>query len=297
MNGFMGNVILGIEIFLCFLLLFWWISSTSLIHNTLLRARKALARKSTLTEKMDMLLLHSGLYRKIPLLTTENWILLQIVFVGAVILVLSLFGLSVWVGLIAILLFVIIQYVIVSILIAANYRAVDEDLLKFLDFLGNYSVTSGEITSILYQVSEYMDEPLKSVLEECCYEAQTLGDPGGALLGMIGKIPHPKFGEVVRNIEVTMRYSADFSILVNQSRRAVRENMRMRQERKSLAREAWINMIILGVMAVVIFMAVESLTGIAIENVLFYSWIGRACLIAIGVIMLLFYRQVRAIDR
>lgn len=297
MSGFMGKSILGIELLGCFLLLFWWINTTSLIHNTFLRAKKSLSRKSTLTEKVDALLLHSGLYRKIPLLTTENWILGQVVFIGAVILILSLFGLSIWIGVIAIFSFVIMQYVVVSILIAANYRAVEEDLLKFLDFLGNYSVTSGEITSILYQVSEYMNEPLRSVLEECCYEAQTLGDPGGALLGMIGKIPHPKFGEVVRNIEVTMRYSADFTILVNQSRRAVRENMRMRQERKSLAREAWINMIILGVMAVVIFMAVESLTGIEIETVLFYSWIGRSCLIAIGVIMLLFYRQVRAIDR
>lgn len=297
MSGFMGKAVLGIELLLCFYVLFWWINATSLIHHTLLRAKKALSRKSTLTEKMDMLLLHSGLNRKIPLLTTENWILLQIIFVGAVILIISLFGLSMMCGVLAVLLFGILQYVVVSILIAANYRAVDEDLLKFLDFLGNYSVTSGEITSILYQVSEYMDEPLRSVLEECCYEAQTLGDPGSALLSMIEKIPHPKFGEVVRNIEVTMRYSANFTILVNQSRRAVRENMKMRQERKSLAREAWINMIILGVMAVVIFMAVESLTGIAIENVLFHSWIGRSCLIAIGVIMLLFYRQVRAIDR
>jgi hypothetical protein len=56
-------------------------------------------------------------------------------------------------------------------------------------------------------------------------------------------------------------------------------------------------MIILGIMAAVIFVSVEKLTGSDMKVVLFQTGIGRACLIAVGVIMLLFYRQVRVIDR
>lgn len=292
-----GKVILGLELLAAFLGLFWWIRKTSLIHNLWLRARRTLTKKTTLTEKLDSILMYSGLNRRIPFLTTENWILLQLVYAGAVFLIVSIGKLSWWIGGTAIAGFLALQYGVVTMLMAANLKSVEDNLLKFLDFLGNYSITSGEITSILHQISHYLDEPLRSVLEECYYEALTLGDTSAALMSMTRKIQHPKFGEIIRNVEVTMRYSADFTILVNQSRRSVREHMRMRQERKSLAREVWINMMILGAMTVVIFKTVEGLIDVSVGTVLFSTWVGRGCLTGIGFILLLFYRQVRAIDR
>ena len=291
------KILLGLELMAAFTGLFWWVRKTSLIENAFLRAQRTLSKKTSLTRKLDAMLLYSGLNRYIPIFNTENWILLQLIFSGAVILIISTFKIALWKGVLVISVFAAAQYILVSILIGGNYKRVDDDLLKFLDFLGNYSITSGEITSILYQISGYLEEPLRGALEECYYEAQTFGDTSAALLSMTKKIQHPKFAEVVRNIEVTMRYSADFTILVNQSRRSVREHMRMRQERKSLAKEAWVNMMILGAMTVVIFMTVESLVGVSVEEVLMGTWIGRGCLMGIGVILLLFYRQVRAIDR
>ena len=253
-------------------------------------------KKTSLTRKLEAMLLYSGLKVKLPFLTPENWILLQLLFAAIVILVSGIVGISLWTSGLIIVLFILFQYIGVNALMAANYKVVDENLLKFLDFLGNYSITSGEVTSILYQISGYLDEPLRSVLEECYFEAQTLGDTNAALLGMVKKIQHQKFGEVIRNIEITMRYSADFTILVSQSRRSVREYMRMRQERKSLAKEAWINMMILGAMTLVIFMTVENLVGVSMKTVLFGTWVGRGSLLGIGAILLLFYRQVRRID-
>jgi len=292
-----GRVILGLELLAAFTGLFWWVKKTSLIHNVYLSAQRTLAKKTTMTRKLDAMLLYSGLNVRLPFLTTENWILIQLLVAGGVVIVIGLCRIAFWIGILIIMLFIVLQYVLVSALIAKNDKAVDENLLKFLDFLGNYSITSGEITSVLYQISGYLDEPLRSALENCYFEAQTLGDTNAALLGMTQKIRHPKFGEVIRNIEVTMRYSADFTILVSQSRRSVREHMRMRQERKSLAKEAWVNMMILGAMTMVIFMTVENLVDVSIETVLFETWIGRGCIMGIGVILLLFYRQVRAIDR
>lgn len=291
------KILLMAELLAAFLGFFWWIRKKSLIHNIVLRAQRALEGQTTLLAKLDGLLMYSGLNRKLPFLTPENWILLQLIIAAAACLTVTILQTSGWVALVMVLLSGILQYIAVSVLMAKNYNATDENLLKFLDFLGNYSITSGEISSILYQVSPYLEEPLRSVLEECFYEAQTLGDTGTALLGMTKKIQHPKFGEIIRNIEISLRYSADFTILVNQSRRAVREHMRMRQERKSLAREAWVNMLILGAMAAVIFKTVESLINVSMKEVLLYSWVGRGALAGIGLILLLFYRQVRAIDR
>ena len=166
-----------------------------------------------------------------------------------------------------------------------------------MDFLGNYSITLGEITNILYQISAYLENPLKNVLEECYYEAQLSGDINLALLSMAEKIEHPKFKEFIYNLEISLRFSANFTILVQHSRKSVREFIHLRQERKSLTREAWINILILIAMTIVILKSVESLIGSPIQNILFQTMIGRICMGGISLILFLFFYQIRKIEQ
>lgn len=141
-----------------------------------------------------------------------------------------------------------------------NLRRTEENLTKLLDFLGNYSITSGEITGIFGQISRYMEEPVKSALDACCYEAATTGDVGMALLAMAERIEHPKFKELARNMEVSVRYCADFSVLVNSSRRSLREYLRVAQERRGMLREGAINLVLLAGMSIVVLLIVGNFT-------------------------------------
>lgn len=309
------KILLFMELSLAFGLLFWWIRKESIIHNVMHQAYENLeqaAAKRVGDNRRGMLLLnrpkgflygleqqllYSGLNRKFPILTPEVYITGNVLAAAILYVLFTLAGGAWWIGMAAILIFEVSVYLLQNLLILRNYNAVDQELLKFLDFLGNYSITSGEVTAILSQISSYLEEPLKTVLEECYYEAQTSGDTSIALLSMAEKIQHPKFQELVRNLEISMRYSADFTILVSQSRKSVREHMRMRQERKALAGEAWVNILILGIMTVVILKSVEALIGIPMEEILLRSWVGRGCLFGIGVILFLFYRQIRKMDR
>lgn len=311
----MWKVLILIELAAAFGLLFWWIRKESIIHNVMHKAYDSLEtaaakrvqdnRQSILLLnrpkgklfKLEQILLYSGLIRRFPFLTPEIYIVGNLLIAGGIYILLSILNSNWWIGIVAAVFFEISVYLLQNLLMLRNFNATDENLLKFLDFLGNYSVTSGEVTSILSQISEYLNEPLRSVLEECYYEAQTSGDTSIALLSMAEKLQHPKFKELVRNLEISMRYSADFTILVSQSRKSIRENMRMRQERKSLANEAWVNIVILGVMTLVILKAVEALIGIPIEQILFDTWVGRGCLAGIVFILLLFYSKIRAIDK
>ena len=56
------------------------------------------------------------------------------------------------------------EYLFLSTLRAEELRVTNENLLKCLNFLGNYSLTAGEITMVLGQVSRYVEEPLKGAL-------------------------------------------------------------------------------------------------------------------------------------
>ena len=303
------------ELLTAFLLLFLWMRKTSMIHNIMRKAyasleeaankrtednRKGMAMLSGEKGKLYRLeqkLLYSGITRKISFLTPEIYIVGNLFLIAMVYILTGAISGIWWLGIPIAVIAELLLYVGMNILIMRNFNATDEGLLKFLDFLGNYSLTSGEVTGVLQQVGGYMEEPLKTVLEECYYEAQMSGDTSIALLSMAEKIQHPKFKELVRNLEISMRYSADFTVLVSQSRRSVREYMRLRQERKALASEAWVNILILGGMTVVILKAVEALIGIPIEELLFHSWVGKICMGGIGFILFLFYNQIRSMDK
>ena len=311
----MWKILVAIELLAAFLALFWWIRSESIIHNMLHKAYASIEeaakkragdnrRGELLLKKpkgrlyrLEQQLLYSGLLRRFPFLTPELYIALNLLAVMAIYLLFGMLTASWWPGVVAVAVFELALYLLLNVLMTLQFNATDEGLLKFLDFLGNYSITSGEVTSVLSQVSGYLEEPLKSTLEECYYEAQMSGDTGIALLSMAEKLQHPKFKELVRNLEITMRYSADFTVLVTQSRRSVRDYMRMRRERKALASEAWVNIVILAVMTLVILKAVEALIGVPIEQILWESWVGKGCMAGIAFLLLLFYGQIRAIDR
>ncbi|MFG6355683.1 MAG: hypothetical protein K1W26_02495 [Acetatifactor sp.] len=313
MNDSMKILLLA-ELTAGFTALFWWIRQGSILRLLWHRAYDSLEAaaakrvqdnrrslqllrgKKGFWQRMEQRLLYSGIVGRFPFLTPEIWIAVNLA-AGAGVYFLALLLGAAWPGaLMAAGGLWLLVWLALNRGMERNYNATDENLMKLLDFLGNYSITSGEITAVLGQVSPYMGEPLRGVLDACYYEAQTSGDTSIALLAMAEKIQHPKFRELARNLEISLRYCADLTVLVSQSRRSLREYTRLRQERKALAREAWINMLILGAMTVVILKALESLVGIPLGEILLHTLPGLGALTVIAVILLLFYRQVRMLD-
>ncbi len=235
---------------------------------------------------------YSGLKNRFPCVTVENWLLFHIVTSAALFLIFGVLVLGMPKAALLVLSLWVTEWLILLVCKAKMLRSVNENLLKFLDFLGNYSLTAGEVTGVFGQVSRYVEEPLRSALDDCCYEAQTTGDVGMALLSMAEKIEHPIFKELVRNIEISTRYCADFSILVNASRRSVREYLRMREERRGMLREAIINMLLLCGMSVLVLLAVDKLIEVPVRQILWGTIPGKVALAVVVVIFILFGRQI-----
>lgn len=241
--------------------------------------------------RLEQELNYSGWKRRFPFLTPEVW-LISNGLAGAVI----FFGLLLlsgkwWVACLGVICAGGVEYLLLHISKAAEARSVNNNLLSFLNFLGNYSITAGEVTGIFNQISKYVDEPMKSALDECCYEAKTTGDSGLALLAMAEKIEHPKFKEIVHNLEVSIRYCADFKVLVDSSRRSVREYLRLEEDRKGMLTEALVNMAMLLVMSVFALLTVDGLIDRSVWEILFRTVPGWIALGILGVIFLLMTRQ------
>ncbi|MCM1185184.1 MAG: hypothetical protein NC251_07145 [Lachnoclostridium sp.] len=313
MNGFISGCVVFVLLLLGFFLLFWRIRWLALIIGLLRRTgenmeeaarlrllenRKkllAIEKENSLWIKLEQELQYSGLRRRFPLLTAERWLLGNLMAGALLFLLLT----AVWNGRGAFLGVFLIwggEFLAVQFCKMRAMKAVNENLLKFLDFLGNYSITAGEVTGTFHQISRYVEEPLKSALQECCYEAQTTGDAGLALLSMAEKIEHPKFKEFVRNMEINLRYCADFTRLVGNSRRSMRDYLKQREERKSMIREASVNMVLLLGMSVFVFLIVDRLIEASIWMILFKTLPGQAALLLLGVILCLFLGQIYRIQ-
>lgn len=247
-------------------------------------------KKNSLWMSIERQIEYSGLRRKFPELSAGRLIVIDVIaaallFWGAS----SLLGIAA--GAVAIVIFFFLQFGFIEFLKAKNLKAVSEELPKFLDFLGNYSLSSGEIMSIFSQISRYLKDPLRSVIEECEAESRITGDVRTALASMADKIEHPQFKQLIRNIEITSRYGADFTGLVSDSRRSLREYLSQNRDRQGMLREAGINMILLCVMSAVVLFSVNLLIGGGVAEILLHTFVGHVAIFGMAFIMILFIGQ------
>lgn len=256
-----------------------------------------LQRKNTWICRVEEFLCYCGVRRRIPGCTAEKWIAGNLLAMAGIFCLLQGIGGKFGIAVGGTVLCGAAEYLILNTMRAGELRAVNENLLKCLNFLGNYSLTAGEITMVLGQVSRYVEEPLKGALEECAYEAQTTGDSSLALLSMAERIEHPKVKELARNLEVSIRYMADLTTLVDSSRRSAREYLRMEEERKGMLREAGINMGLLMAMSLFALLTVDRLIDVSIWQILSGTLPGHLALGIYGLIVFLFLRKLYGFHR
>lgn len=249
-----------------------------------------LQREHSIWYRMEQTLNYSGLKRALPFMTVELWLAANLALTACLTVIL-LAGAGWKRAVSGIMVFWIAEYLLLYLCRLREFKKVNDNLIKFLDFLGNYSVTDGELTGIFTQISKYVDEPLRSALDQCSYEAQTTGDANLALLVLAEKIEHPRFKELVRNMEISVRYCADFSLLVSSSRKSLREYLRLGEERRSMLHEAVINMALLLLMSAAALMIVDGLIDVSIWNILLRTAPGRLAMGLVGFILFLFVRK------
>ena len=136
-----------------------------------------------------------------------------------------------------------------------------------------------------------MNEPLRTVFDECGAEGRLSGDISLALLTMADKIEHPQFKQLIRNMEITSRYSEDIAGLVSDTRRSLRDYLKESSDRKAMLRESAINMVLLLVMGYAVLAISASLSETYVSSVMFSSIPGRITLGVIGAVLMMYFAQ------
>lgn len=267
-------------------------------RETILMMRRALLQsqdKNPFWFQVEKCVYYTGLKRRFPFLSGMHLVLGGIVATALLLLLLMPFGFVA--ALLGCSVFGVATFGVLFFLRKREWKQTGQSLMSFLDFLGNYSVTAGEITWIFEQIAPYMKAPVKAALEDCVVEAKMTGDVNMALIAMADRVEHTQFREIIRNLEIGIRYLADFKSLVNTCKRSLRDYEKALREQKSMAMEGMVNFSLLLGMCLLSFFVVNGLIERSVWEILFFTWIGRGTLVFIAGIILAFFLQVGMLEK
>ena len=240
--------------------------------------------------KLDRALEYSCIKRRYPKVTSEKFVAgLSVICALLLISAGMLYGFVI--SLIVNCVFLAFVYILIRCMEISALKKTGDDLPRLLDLLGSFAVTGAVYSNIFGQISIYMNEPLRSVFDECAAEGRMSGDISLALLSMADKIEHPQFKQLIRNMEITSRHSEDITGLVASTRRSLRDYIREASRRKTILRESAINMILLLIMSFAVLAITASLSETTPSAVLFGSLPGKISLGVIAGVALMYFGQ------
>ncbi len=261
--------------------------------------RSAVERRKRIRERsdergliaaLDRALTYSCIKRKVPGMSAEKFIA-GLSIVSALI----LFAVGMTAGFVASVItcciFLSLIYIYVRCLEITMLRKTGEDLPRLLDLLGSFAASGAVYSNIFGQISPYMNEPLRSVFDECEAEGRMSGDISLALLSMADKIEHPQFKQLIRNMEITSRHGEDITGLVASTRRSLRDYIREASARKTMLRESAINMILLLIMSLAVIAICASLSETTVRDVMIGTLPGRITIGVMGIVFLMYFGQ------
>ena len=242
------------------------------------------------TARIDRALVYSCMNRAVPGITAEKFIAVITLSVTLILIGIgSLKGPAA--GCVCSVLFLFFVYGCIKCMGIINLRKTGEDLPRLLDLLGSFAATGAVYSNVFGQISIYMNEPLRTVFEECEAEGRMSGDISLALLTMADKIEHPQFKQLIRNMEITSRHSEDITGLVNDTRRSLRDYIREASDRKAMLRESAINMVILLIMSFAVLDISAHLSEVSVYSLVFKSLPGRITLGVMASVCMMYFAQ------
>lgn len=238
----------------------------------------------TFLSKLDILLNHSGIKKYIPALNT-NLLLIIVLFVFIISLAITLYMTSsILRGLIISSLIIVIMFLLLLIMNIINFARTEKEIITFINLLQNYSRVTSDIVNILGQMYPYLNEPLRSITEDCYLECIKTGNVQRSLDNLVKKINHKKLSSIIKNIAICAKYEANYETVINESRNVIQDYLSGKKQRKEMIRNAAVEIgIITGTGAILVGL-LNNYMEVEIFKVLFSTLIGNALLLYFTII-------------
>lgn len=167
-----------------------------------------------------------------------------------------------------------------------QYGKMEEEVLYFMNLLENYSQTTDDILTIFQRTVPYLNEPLKSAVSEAYMEGRTTGQTAQVFYYLHRKIPHEKFGTILRNLEICSRHEANYQEIIRDSRGMLLEYLHGKKERQAMVQNARIEIGMILLCSLLVFYLVNGFLEEPLLYVLQQSLPGKLLLYYCGGIVL-----------
>lgn len=247
-----------------------------------LRLLEGNSQKKNWVCRMDILLLQSGMKAKLPFLNTEIFLL----FLSCGLLTAEMYcfwiNASVLWMVFAPVLFLGSSFAVLQFLSGRNYKRAEEQLLPFMNLIGNYSYTEDDLISIFGRIVPYLEQPYKSAVEECYLYAKSTGDTVTAFRELALKIPHEQFQRLMRNLEICCQHEANYGEIIEDSREMLQDYLKNKKEREAVKKNARAELLILLGGCLLTLWMIDGLTERGILELLESTFAGRLMLVYCG---------------
>lgn len=195
--------------------------------------------------KIDMVLLQSGLTKAIPFMTAELFIVSLLIILGALFFITFIFTQSILQGIGIVMLTVICIYLAFYIIIGERYKKIENQILTLMHLMSNFGNINDDLIDILSKVHIYLENPLASAIDQCCSESTYTGDADRAIENLILKVNHPKFSEIMRNMQLSAIYDANYRLIIDESNLSIHQYLTQKKECKEIQNNGRTEMLIL----------------------------------------------------
>lgn len=188
-------------------------------------------------------------------------------------------------------------YMIIKVLRIRRKRNTEKELLPFLNVVDNFSKGDQDLFHILENAGNYLNEPLRSAVLECSRHASGTGKRYEAIQELIYRIEHPKFQEIMHNLDICSRNEANYSEVLGDMRDSLMNYLSNRRETDNILREGKIQILLIIFMGMPMIGMLSGITGISLLS-MSGNFFGRI-VICYWVLLLLFisYQMFFAEDR
>lgn len=172
-------------------------------------------------------------------------------------------------------------------------QQINDQTIAFMNLVENFSRTSSDIAEVCDKAAFYMQEPLKSIIEDFVADMRIYGDDTKAFHRILRKLEGSKLYEIFKSFEICGKHEGNFAKIVEDSKKSVREFEKSIVIRRAIIANARGDLLALLVAGIIVFMMLNDFLSEGVLEVLCASPIGIAiigylfvCLLLIGWIML-----------
>lgn len=201
--------------------------------------------KVSFQTKVDLKIKHAGLRDKFPWLSTEVFFGFVLIFGGLLFLAVRIVTGVTFYGIIGFLVSPIIVYAVMEVLSVKRYNDTESAVIGFANIIENFASGTSDLITIFEKSAIYMDEPLRTALNRCVATARTTGDIGLAIDELQENIEYEQFQMLVRNLEISSRYEANYIEIIHENREMLQTHLRDQKERKEIYRDGRVQILVL----------------------------------------------------